>query len=430
MRRLADGSERALAEVREAHSLAWSLDGAWIAYVSGNAIAFLPALFGNVASSRILVVPASGGTPVLVTDDSHQNISPAWLPDGRLLFVSNRGGTNDVYLLALRSDGVPAGKPLRLTTGLGAVSITASADGRTLAYSTLIRRQNVWSLAIPSSGIITLGGARPITTGNQVIEGMAISPDGEWLAFDSDRAGNQDLYKVPLAGGDIVQLTHHPADEFVNSWSADRQWLAGHGFRRGNRDLFIVRSDGSDFQFVALSSSHDRLPNWSPDGRRIAFLSERAGRSRNLFVTERNPDGEWSEPRQLTFNNAPWWPTGSPRWSPDGSWIAYVAPQSIRIVRGDGGDSRVIAQGPSPIDPVGVAWSANGESIIYIGHDSTGAFGFWTAPLSGGRPRLLVRFDSPDDQVRGGFIVHEDRLYFTRGQFDGDAWVLELRATR
>ena len=136
-----------------------------------------------------------------VVPNEVQNVSPAWLPDGRLLFVSNRGGGRDVYAVELNGDGTTRGEPVRVTTGLDPHTISVSSDGRTLVYSTLLRRQNVWSIEIPRGAPVSGYDGETVTTGRQVIEGMAVSPDGRSLAFDSNRSGNQDLYIQPLNGG-------------------------------------------------------------------------------------------------------------------------------------------------------------------------------------------------------------------------------------
>ena len=138
-----------------------------------------------------------------VTDNAALNVSPAWTPDGRrILFVSDRDGARDVYAVRLSSSGMPAGKPSRLTTGLNAHSISLSADGTRLAYSVYTSHANVWAIPIPTNGSVSVDRAIQVTTGNQTVEGMTLSPDGRWLYFDSDRSGNADIYRMPLGGGE------------------------------------------------------------------------------------------------------------------------------------------------------------------------------------------------------------------------------------
>jgi len=163
-----------------AHSLVWSPDGARIAYVVENpAFVFGVPQLGNIAPSAIWVVPAAGGRAVQVTDRVQLNMSPAWTPDGKhLLFISNRGGRRDLYEVTLRDTGEPAGTPAPLTAGLNALTINLSKDGARLAYTVLNHEANIWSIPIPRRPPISISAASPVTSGNQAIEGIGVSPDG------------------------------------------------------------------------------------------------------------------------------------------------------------------------------------------------------------------------------------------------------------
>jgi Tol biopolymer transport system component len=136
----ADGSETLLrVGLQEVHSPAWRMDGSALAYVVGNQR--YVADWGNVAPSAIWVATI-GGAPVRVTDSTSLNMSPAWLPDGSLLFVSNRDGARDIYAVRLDQSGAPRERPVRLTTGLEAYSVSVSADGRTAAYDRFVLRSH------------------------------------------------------------------------------------------------------------------------------------------------------------------------------------------------------------------------------------------------------------------------------------------------
>lgn len=185
------GTTRVLARLAEAHSCEWSLDGRWIACVSGNQDNLLTGGFGNIAASSVWVIPAMGGAPVRVTDDQSINTSPVWLPRrNSLLFVSTRDGGRDIYQVTLGSSGRPVGQAARLTTGLNATAVSVSTDGRRLAYAIYTETSNVWGLPISNSSLATVNRAEPVTTGTQVVESFDISPDATWIAFDSDRGGH------------------------------------------------------------------------------------------------------------------------------------------------------------------------------------------------------------------------------------------------
>src|SRR5438270_87511 len=85
----------------------------------GRAVPLSGATLGNLAASSIWVIPASGGDPVRITDESHLNTSPVWAADGEhVLFISSAGGARDIYSQRVKSNGQPDGAPARLTTGL------------------------------------------------------------------------------------------------------------------------------------------------------------------------------------------------------------------------------------------------------------------------------------------------------------------------
>ena len=281
--------------------------------------------FGNLAPSAIWLVPAAGGQPVPVTDNKSLNMSPVWLPRGRqLLFVSDRDGGRDIYRVTLRSSGQPVGPPTRLTTGLNAHTISLSADGKRLTYSVFTETANVWSLPVPQGDAVSVSQAVAVTTGKQIIEGLDVSRDGRWLAFDSDRSGNQDIYKVPLAGGEPEQLTTDPQDDFSPAWSPDGKEIAFHSFRNGNRDIFIMPAAGGLAVPVIATPAQERGPDWSPDGQQLVFTSNQTGKY-ELYVVSRE-GRKWGTPRRVTRD------MGLPRdgrWSPDGRFIAYLGEQSL-----------------------------------------------------------------------------------------------------
>src|SRR5687768_14872643 len=275
----------AIAHARDPHSPVWSSDGRWIAFVQGN-----PRFHtnGNLAPSAIAVVPASGGTPVLVTDSASLNTSPVWVPDrSALLFVSDRDGGRDVYQLTLSGSGRPKGAPARITTGLNPDRIALSADGTRLAWSTYAETSQIWSLPVPPRDSVALGAASALTSGSQSIENVTVSADGRWLYYNSDLKGNSDIWRLPLAGtapaGAAEQLTDDPAPEFSPAVSPDGQEVAFHSFRTGNRDLFVMPSSGGSAVRVTTSAEHDFNPAWTADGRTLYF-DQQLNRDSSLWM--------------------------------------------------------------------------------------------------------------------------------------------------
>ena len=203
--------------------------------------------FGNIAPSAIVLIPTMGGPSIEIANRTAQNLSPAWSPDSkRLYFVSNRQGIGDIYAVDVSEDGHVRGEAARVTTGLGAQSIAFSTDRRRLAYAAYSARANLWSLPIPSRGPVDISRATPLTSGNQIVEMMRMSPDGKWVLYDSTLHGNADIFRIPTGGGPAERLTTHPGRRIrpsgVARRSAARLPFVSHGHARCLRTAARGRS--------------------------------------------------------------------------------------------------------------------------------------------------------------------------------------------
>jgi Tol biopolymer transport system component len=431
------GPATRLAAVDFPHSLSWSPDGEWIALVSGNA-AFTfgahpwgsPTNLGNVAPSSIWLVPSRGGSLVRITDDASLNTSPAWLPGGRgLLFVSNRLGSRDVFRIKIDRTGKPIGEPVRLTTGLNAQTISLTADARLGAYSVFTYTANVWALDVAPAGMADPGAAQPVTSGSQAIEGLALSPDGQWLAFDSDRNGNQDIYRLPLAGGEVEQLTRSPEPDFLASWSPNGREIAFYSYRRGTRRVLVMPAEGGPATEVTQALVDQRNPGWAPDGKGVVFSASEGAGPAQIYLVRRQADSTWSAPRRVTTDGG-----GSGRWSPDGRAVAFTNKRALWLTTPEGGTPRVLvaaADSAGYAVPEVLQWNTDGRMIFYKAFDAEGRSSIWSVAAAGGVPKLLVRFDDPTrPSSRPEFATDGRRLYFSLGQRQSDVWTVELVAAR
>jgi Tol biopolymer transport system component len=421
------GEPRTVASGRYPNSIAWSPDGRKLAYVADNPWFVQSRLMlGNIAPSAVWIVNLDRGSQVRVTDVTHLNTAPVWTPDGfGVLYVSGSGGGRDIYQQAVTRAGAPRGGSARLTSGLSVHTISLSADGSRLTYTTFSTRSNVWSAPITRGGVTSSAAARSITNENQSVEGVGVSPDGKWLAFDSNRNGTQQhIYKVATSQGEPTQLTKDSTDDFMPSWSPDGKQIAYHSWRGGQRDIVVMSADGRDAKDITNSRNHEMYPDWSANGRQISFTSDQSGRY-EIHAVARKPDGGWWAPRQITSN---WGWNG--RWSPDGKWIAFhrLADSVVMVVPGAGGEARVILDGhPRGLTPLASAWS-DAEHVVVHAVDQNLRHAFWSVPLSGGAPKLMLRFDDPTRQPRRGeFTTDGRRLYFTIASDESDVWMMELR---
>jgi Tol biopolymer transport system component len=391
------------------HSPSWSPDGSRIAFVSGN-----PSyLVGNIAPSAVWVLDLGTGEAARITGESNVNLSPVWAPDGAGIFlVSDRGGGTDVYWQAI--EGIHAsGSPTRVTVGLRSHTLDISSDGSRLAVSQLTRSQNVFRSKLTRSGVVSAEDAEPMTTGVQAVEGLAVSPDGLWLAYDSNVGGNQDIYVRALSGGDVRRLTRDPADDFLFEWSPDGTQLSFHSFRTGSRGIYTISVEDLRVATVVDSEAHERYPSWSPDGKAIAYQYGNRGEIRVLRVTE---DG-WGE--SVVSPEV----RGAPRWSPVRQEIAAVWGDRINIFEPSAEGSRSIPV-PDEIQVRGIAWSADG-GVMYFSGATASSWGVWSVPATGGVPALRMDGGGTTE----GFVhidEHDGYVYFTTLELTSDIWLLEF----
>jgi eukaryotic-like serine/threonine-protein kinase len=425
------GSPRRVVTAARAHSPRWSADGARLVYVVGGwTFALGEEQLGNTETSAIRIVSVDTGAEAIVTAGQWVDVSPVWTPDDRgLLFVSNRSGGRDVYRQRLSRSGAPDGDPERVTSGLNAHAISLSPDGKRLAYSSLAFHANIWSLAIPHQGVASLADAQQVTFGSEKTEKLVVSRDGQWLAFDSDRGGSTDVWKVRIAGGEPEQVTRDPGPEFVNDWSPDGLEILFHTIRSAtNRDVMSVTADGTRTSVVIATSAEEQQGAWSPDGNSIAFSNGTGGGADlyNVSVLTRAGQGSpWGPPRRLSSD------TGiDARWSPDGSRIVYIRRGEVHVMRRDGRDDRVLAR-PSMVDqarPQYAIWSRDGHTIYFKAAESENRAGIWAVPAAGGTAQLMVRLDDPQrPSLRREFTTDGTRFFFTITQDEGDIWVAEVK---
>jgi serine/threonine-protein kinase len=425
---LSGGAATTVATGHQIHSPIFSPDGKRIAYVLGNI--WGPTIL-NIAASSVCTVSVSGGRPACFTDTTHSNASPAWAPDSRSVsYVSNLSSDGDIYEQPLSRDGNPSGSPVRVTTGLRASSISLSADGSRGVYSLIRLRSEVWSAPIANSTRPAPSDLRLLTKDAQATEGLDVSRDAKWLVYDSNRSGNQDIYKLSIDGGEPIRLTRDPAPDFDPRLSPDGREIAYYSMRGGKRQVRLMLADGTGDRAVTHDSVQEGFADWSPDGRHLVFMSD-WGSPAALFTTSRDASGEWSAPRRLSLEAEHQDDAGHPRWSSDGKSIAYLADNgSVYVVPQSGGvPRRLIGRSELGRAVRFIVWESDTSLVCFVGGGDRSSF--WSVPISGTRPREILRLSAPQYlRRREEFAIGGNRLFFTLSSDESDIWMMTLRRER
>ena len=217
-----------------------------------------------------------------------------------------------------------------------------------------------------------------------------VSPDGEWIVFDL--LGQ--LWRVPCEGGEAIAITDavaETAEDLDPVISPDGAWIAFQSDRPEGRSLWLMPAEGGAaekltsryIEFYAYAS-----PAWSPDGLQIAYavgdtlaiLDVVSGEERNLSIEglpDSRPTGQWVAR------------AGSPVWLPDGERIAFVNSRGdgrIWEVGAEGGKARQLTD----VAAWGPAFSPDGEMLAYFAHDVDGDQQLWVRHLPKGEPVQLT----------------------------------------
>ena len=221
-------------------------------------------------------------------------------------------------------------KTVKFTTAEGTwMDLDVSPDGRQIAFSLL---GDIYLL--PVGG----GDAKRISSGPAWDVQPRYSPDGNELAFTSDRAGGNNLWRMSVSGSSPVQVSKEDFRLMNNpAWTPDGQYLIGRKHFTGERSLgagelwLFHKSGGAGLQLTKQKNDQQDLgePAVSPDGRYV-FYSEDATEGPN-FQYNKNPHEGIYAIRRLDrqdgeITTVASGPGGAvrPQPSPDGKWLAFV----------------------------------------------------------------------------------------------------------
>ena len=277
-------------------------DTSWIATQTAQAaargrIAFLSNRDG---SNEIYVMNVDGSGLTRLTNNDAEEGYPAWSPDGRrIAFESGQDGNTEIYVM--NADG--SGQTRLTDNALTDWSPAWLPDGNRIAFAS--DRDGNWEIYVMNAD----GSGQTRLTDNGAIDMIPTwSPDGQHIAFQSDRDGNWEIYVMNADGSGQSRLTNAVADDTAPAWSPDGRQIAFTSSRDGNPEIYVMNADGSGQTRLTDAAYIDSKPTWSPDGRQVAFVSYRDG---NAEIYMMNVDG--SEQINLT-NNETWddWPSWSP----------------------------------------------------------------------------------------------------------------------
>ncbi len=370
---------------------AFSPDGKKIAYVKTKPQKT------EIPKRDVWVIPASGGTPVQVSDLPGRATGPIWSPDGKMIAFTRKGGddaSKEICIVPVSETGNPEESPTQIELPLTTWDFLAGWTPENKIGVLLANPEHQAIYTVPASG----GNATQVTPHGYTFH-PRWSPDGERIYF---RWNGGDIASVPSEGGEISTV---PLDAdsniFValpgagNAVSPDGKKIAFSGakyFFRDNKrdyevDIYTIPIEGGEPKKLAISPGQDRFPCWSPDGKSIAFIRyhEPPKEKNNLIMNICIVHKEGGEVRQLTsesdkvaYSNI--------AWSPDGKSIAYFSDEekAIRVIPVQGGESREVVKVEDVCSHSELDWSRDGKKLAYSSKGS-----IRVVSLDGGEPEEI-----------------------------------------
>jgi gamma-glutamyltranspeptidase len=212
-----------------------------------------------IYTGRTLVIDMKTGEVIRAPGTGEVQQHPTWSPDGsEIAFSALVEGRFRLYTFP--SSGGEA-REIPATSDLPTHARSPSWGGEGIVFVSQSLDGTVADLMVTDGTIIT-----PLTTHEAIDKMAAVSPDGKKVAFVSERTGDEEIWVIPIEGGDAIRLTFESGEDLYPAWSPDGKRLAYSTERGGQRFLAVIDAAGGE---PVVFHGNGGQPSWSRDGKTI-----------------------------------------------------------------------------------------------------------------------------------------------------------------
>ena len=393
----------------------WGPDGKYIVYTTGE-----------YSKRQIFVKPMDDRPPVRIFDEPGSFYTPLLKDRGHTIFYKwNRKGTRDVWWVAIDEAGHRIKDPMPLTSGLDTYDFSLSDDLKKIAYSRGGQHFNIYAIPIHSNKANTVEKATQITSENQWMQHLSLSPDHQWFAFTTARIGALSIWIVDREGQNLRRLTPENVNAWNPAWAPDGKSIAFHSDMKNNHDIYTIPVGGGPVKQITDSPSQEDYPTWSHDGSYIAYFSDKSGNF-DIWRTTLEDGSSF----QLTSDSAD---DRYACFSPVSNDIAFISDRTgyweIFLIDLKGSNIKQLTR-INATDVIGISWSTDGRSLFFSHDPGTQDPGrkIWELNLASGAIRKILDFKGPS--IQGGpllFLAADDQsIFYIKQHHISDIWIGEI----
>jgi dipeptidyl aminopeptidase/acylaminoacyl peptidase len=360
---------------------------------------------GNKKPAQIWTVPLDGGTPKQITHEGESNQRPRWSPDGkRIAYISDRGGSSQIWLMD--PDGGNAKQVTNISTE--ADGETFSGDGKNLVFT---------SEVFPECGADDACNKKNLEAERSNQSRARIYTEllfRHWTRWQGRQRSH--LLLVPVAGGPARELTQGMRDVPPFSLGGPDDYDVSPDGQEvcyamvsdpmpatsTNTDLYVISIAGGQPRKITINVAADSSPRYSPDGKFIAWRAQtRPGYESDrwrLMVLERAT----GRVVNLTETLDRW--VNSFTWSPDSMNLFFTTSdrgrQAIQLLPRTGGELKRVAVADAELDDMQL--TKDGKHMVYTQQSGIAPVEIFRASSTGGAPVPLTHLN--DDSLNSHSI--------------------------
>ena len=281
--------------------------------------------------NHIYLLGCDGAYQGAMIESDSEDIYPEWSPNGDYIaFNSGRSGVSKIWYKEITFTD-----PVQLTSGdTEEGRLCWNSQSNAIYFEARIDNED-WEICrkyLGSSDDEIL----QMTNDSYQDRVPVASPNGRWLAFMTDRWGDEEIAVFDLQTRIIIRLTESAGIDTPECWSPDSRWLCFYTERNGNGDIWLADMENPQSPVMTPlveSEGNDSNSCWSPDGMQIAFNSDREG-TQDIWLLDvdlaANEDIQVAAPRKVSIYPNPFNPDTSIRFDLDQPAVTMVEVYDVR----------------------------------------------------------------------------------------------------